>query len=185
MTEIKGKRVVLREKRLEDAWNDYSWKKDAELARLDASIPLEIPFPIYLLGYAEELNCADEGGRTLAIETTDGRHIGNCSYYHIDRAKRETEIGIIIGDQSCWDEGYGTDAVAALVDHLFEAERFDRVYLHTLVGNSRAQKCFRKCGFEPVKRVFRGGYDFIMMHIAKYGKAPREGSSEASTQVKS
>jgi RimJ/RimL family protein N-acetyltransferase len=180
MTEIRGKAVVLREKRLEDAWNDYTWKKDAELARLDASIPLDIPFPIYLLGYAEELNRADTGGYTLAIETTDGRHIGNCSYYHVDRGKRETELGIIIGDQSCWDEGYGTDAVAALVDYLFKVERFDRVYLHTLVGNSRAQKCFRKCGFVPVKRVFRGGYDFILMQITRPVPAPHEGSSEAS-----
>ena len=64
MAEIKGKRVVLREKRLEDAWNDYSWKKDAELARLDASIPLEIPFPIYLLGYAEELKRLFRNGKS-------------------------------------------------------------------------------------------------------------------------
>lgn len=178
--EIRGQKVVLRDKKLEDAWNDYSWKKDPELARLDASIPLDIPFPVYLLSYAEELNRTDMGGRNLAVETIDGRHIGNCSYYHIDRAKRQAELGIIIGDQSAWDKGYGTDAVGALVDYLFKTEDFERIYLHTLVGNGRAQKCFRKCGFASVKRVFRGGYDFILMQIIKPAPASRDCGSEAS-----
>ncbi len=46
---IKGKKVVLRDKRLEDAWQDYAWKIDPELSRLDATIPLDVPFQTYLL----------------------------------------------------------------------------------------------------------------------------------------
>ena len=178
--EMRGKKVVLRDKRLEDAWNDYSWKRDPELARLDATIPLDIPFPIYLRGYAEELNRTDIGGRNLAIETTEGKHIGNCSYYHIDRVKRKTEVGITIGDQTVWDAGYGTDAVSTLVEYLFKVELFERIYLHTLVHNARAQKCFRKCGFVPVRRVFRDGYDFVLMEIARSARACRESDREAS-----
>ncbi len=34
---IKGKKVILREKRLEDAANDYRWRTDPELARLDGA----------------------------------------------------------------------------------------------------------------------------------------------------
>ncbi len=56
---IKGKKVVLREKRLEDAWNDYTWKKDAELASLDATFPMDVPFSIYLASYSEELRYPD------------------------------------------------------------------------------------------------------------------------------
>lgn len=183
MTVIKGKRVILREKRLEDAWNDYVWKNDAELARLDASVPLNIPFSVYLLGYAEELNRPGYAGCTLAIETLDGKHIGNCSYYHIDHAKGETEVGIIIGDQFCWNEGYGTDAIDSLVEYLLNQEGFKRIYLHTLVRNTRAQKCFQKCGFVPVRRVFRGGYDFLLMEIAGARTAPSGESTEASQSI--
>lgn len=181
--EIRGKKIILRDKRLEDAWNDYNWKRDPELARLDATLPLDIPFPIYLRGYAEELDRADVVGHSLAIETLDGRHIGNCSYYHIDRVKRQTELGIIIGDQTVWDGGYGTDAVSSLVDYLFKVELFQRIYLHTLVFNARAQKCFSKCGFVPVRRVFRDGYDFLLMEIAKSATAPAQGDHQASRQV--
>jgi RimJ/RimL family protein N-acetyltransferase len=162
---VKGKRVVLREKRLEDAWNDYAWKQDPEIARLDATLPLDLPFDMYLVSYAEELNLGDGRAHILAIETLDGKHIGNCSYYNLDRGKREAELGILIGEMACWDSGYGTDAVAALVHYAFKKEGLKRMYLHTLVENVRAQKCFQKCGFVPCRQVRRSGYDFILMEI--------------------
>ncbi len=165
--EIRGKRVLLRKKKLEDAWTDYAWKQDPELARLDATIPLDLPFSMYLVGYAEELNQNDGRTHTYAIETLGGKHIGNCSYYNLDRDRREAELGILIGEASCWDSGYGTDAVATLVHYAFRKESLKRMYLHTLVENIRAQRCFRKCGFVAGRRVARAGYDFIRMEITE------------------
>ena len=37
MVELHGARIILREKRLEDAEQDYIWRSDPELARLDAA----------------------------------------------------------------------------------------------------------------------------------------------------
>lgn len=163
--EIRGSKVLLRKKKLEDAWSDYAWKQDPVLAHLDASVPLDLPFSMYLISYAEDLNRSDGRAQLYAIETLDGRHIGNCSYYNHDRDRREAELGILIGDTSCWNLGYGTDAVAALVRHAFKKEGLKLMYLHTLVANIRAQRCFRKCGFVPCRRVTRSGHDFIRMEI--------------------
>jgi len=168
---IKGRRVVLREKRLEDARQDYAWKIDPELARLDATLPLNVPFKTYLLTYAEELDRRVDGkGRVYAIETLEGKHIGNCCYYNMEWDRREAEVGILIGDPAYWDGGYGTDAVRALVDHVFRQEGLRKVYLHTLVWNARAKKCFEKCGFVECKRVKRSGYDFILMEKKRPAK---------------
>jgi len=168
---IKGKRVVLREKRLEDAWQDYAWKTDPELARLDATLPLDVPFSTYLLTYAEELDRRIDGkGRVFAVETLEGKHIGNCCYYNLEWDRREAEVGILIGDAAYWDAGYGTDAVKALVDYVFREEGLKKVYLHTLVWNARAQKAFKKCGFVECKRVVRSGYDFILMEMKRPAK---------------
>ena len=41
---IKGNKVVLREKRIEDAPDDYAWRVDEELARLDATRPLRMSY---------------------------------------------------------------------------------------------------------------------------------------------
>jgi RimJ/RimL family protein N-acetyltransferase len=84
--------------------------------------------------------------------------------------RREAEVGILIGDPAYWDSGYGTDAVRALVDHVFRKEGLKKVYLHTLVWNTRAQKCFHKCGFVECKRVMRSGYDFILMEMKRPAK---------------
>ena len=168
---IKGKKVVLRAKRLEDAWQDYAWKIDPELSRLDATIPLDVPFKTYLLSYADELDRRIDGkGRVFAVETLDGKHIGNCCYYNMEWDRREAEVGVMIGDPAYWDAGYGTDAVQTLVDHVFRKEGLRKVYLHTLAWNTRAQKCFQKCGFVEDRRVTRAGYDFIHMEMKRPAK---------------
>ena len=176
---IKGKNVVLRDKRLEDARQDYVWKTDPELARLDATLPVDVPFSTFLLTYAEELDRrADGQGRVFAVETTEGKHIGNCCYYNIDWLRKEAEVGILIGDAAYWDAGYGTDAVKALVDYVFKEKGLKKVYLHTLVWNTRAQKCFNKCGFVERKRVVKSGYDFIMMEMRRPAKLPGDDRSQ-------
>ncbi len=164
---IKGKRVVLRRKKLEDAWKDYEWKRDRELAHLDATLPLSVPFNIYLASYSEELRYFDSSENRYAIDTYDGVHIGNCSIYNVNHIRGEGELGILIGDRNYWDQGYGQDAVKTLVDHVFRKGRLHTIYLHTLEENRRAQKCFEKCGFSVSRHVNRGIYRFLVMEIRK------------------
>lgn len=164
---IKGTKVVLREKRLEDAVKDYAWRKDAELASLDATIPIDIPFSEYLLIYADELRYANTWGHRFAIETLDGKHIGNCTYYNLDEYKREVELGILIGDRAYWNKGYGADVVITLINQIFEETNLERIYLHTLDWNIRAKRCFQKCGLVSCGHAHRAGHEFIVMEIKK------------------
>ena len=46
--ELLGGKVVLRNKRPEDAWSDYLWRSDEEIARLDAAFPLKMKFEEFL-----------------------------------------------------------------------------------------------------------------------------------------
>ncbi|RLC95092.1 MAG: N-acetyltransferase [Chloroflexi bacterium] len=169
MFTIRGKKVILRRKRLEDAWNDYHWKRDPELAYLDATAPLNLPYSVYLASYSEELRYTDPTEHRYAIDTLEGKHIGNCSCYNMDTFKGEAELGILIGDRDYWDKGYGSDAVATLLDYVFQKNNLKRVYLHTLEDNVRAQKCFQKCGFVPCGSVIRGNHRFIRMDITREG----------------
>ncbi|MFH1031051.1 MAG: GNAT family protein [Chloroflexota bacterium] len=163
--EINHSRILIRRKRLADAWNDYNWEKDPELAYLDAIPPLEMSFNQYLLEYTEQLGYHSSTRNRFAVETQDGRHIGNCSYYNIDEAKGETELGIMIGDRICWDKGYGQDIVTALVDYIFRKTGIKRIYLKTLDTNSRAHKCFQKRGFVPYGHRTTDGFNFTLMEL--------------------
>ena len=53
---LRGNKVILREKRLDDARQDYEWRKDEELAHLDATAPLRSKFSDFQVLYAEELD---------------------------------------------------------------------------------------------------------------------------------
>jgi RimJ/RimL family protein N-acetyltransferase len=166
-TVIKGERVRLREKTLADARDDYRWQSDAELCKLDAAPLLEVAYAVYLLDYANQLHLPHPSRCPLAIETLDGRHIGNCTCYEIDEAEAEAQLGIMIGERDCWDQGYGTDAVSAMVGHVFTATRLERLYLKTLDWNLRAQRCFMKGGFVPCGQLSRNGYDFVLMEMRR------------------
>ncbi|MBI4284531.1 MAG: GNAT family N-acetyltransferase [Chloroflexi bacterium] len=182
---IVATKVRLREKRLEDAQRDYAWSKDPELSRLDATEPLTVSYFRYFSDYAGELHYPAFSRRRFAIETLDGKHIGNCSYYNIDRDKGETELGIMIGDRSYWSKGYGTDAVATLVNYVFQRTSLNRIYLKTLDWNMRAQKCFRKCLFTTCGEMARDGYKFLLMELyrSQWEKALEQESDSFESNV--
>lgn len=164
---LKGEKVILRPKRRSDASNDFRWRGDEELARLDASEPLRISFQDFLATVEAELLYSAPWSRRFAIDTLDHKHIGNCMHYDIDYIRGQTELGILIGEREYWAHGYGSDAVRTLLRHIFTSTPLVKVYLHTLEWNLRAQRAFQKCGFVPVKNVRRGGLTFVYMETHK------------------
>jgi RimJ/RimL family protein N-acetyltransferase len=171
---ITGKKTRLREKKLSDVRNDYQWQIDPELSELDASQSLEVSFSVYLLDYSSAVNRKDRRRFPLAIETLDGKHIGNCTCYDINIGKAEAQVGIMIGDKEYWGKGFGADALGALVNHIYKTSSFNRLYLKTLDWNKRAQKCFSKCGFTAYDTLKRDGYNFILMELTKENWSKRK-----------
>jgi RimJ/RimL family protein N-acetyltransferase len=159
----RGARIVLREKRLSDAPDDFRWRTDVELARYDAARPFAASYEDYVALYRDELTYPSPYRRTLAIEDEGGQHIGNVMYYNIDAIRREAEIGITIGERDFWSHGYGSDVVRTLVRHIIETTGFRRVYLKTLDWNARARRAFEKAGFRQCGRSRRAGNVFIVM----------------------
>ena len=146
---------------------DHVWRCDPEVAKLDATLPLTISFERFLQIFEEQLRYPTPGSHHFAIETLDEKYIGNCMYYDLDPVNKETELGIVIGDRDYWSHGYGYDSVTTLLNHLFGDNGLKQVYLHTLEWNTRAQRCFEKCGFIPVRTVRRTGQLFIRMEIGR------------------
>jgi RimJ/RimL family protein N-acetyltransferase len=161
----RGELIVLREKRIGDAENDYRWRTDLELARFDAARPFAASLDDYLALFKDELAFPSPYRRSLAIEDARGRHIGNVMYYNIDTLRREAEIGITIGERECWNRGYGRDAVRTLAEHIFRSTGFRRVYLKTLDWNRRAQRAFEQAGFRVCGRSRRAGNSFVVMEF--------------------
>lgn len=180
---ILGEKIRLRAKRLSDAHNDYQWQTDPELARLDATPLLTISFSKYLADYTKALRQPPANRHTFAIETFDGKQIGNCVYYNVDRTKGEAEVGIMIGHRQYWGKGYGTDAVTTLVNYIFRETNLKRLYLKTLEWNQSAQKCFRKCGFMPCGHMLKDGYNFVLMGLHRQEWTERQAAQVGTGQA--
>lgn len=169
---LTGNKVRLRPKRLRDAINDYQWRRDEELCRLDATQPTTSSFEEYLKLAAVAPSYSSQSYH-FAIDTLEGKHIGNCSYFGIDEAKGEAEIGIMLGDKAFWDRSYGTDALRTALNYIFSQTSLKRIYLKTLDWNIRAQKCFEKCGFTSYGNLTQEEHSFVLMEIRRPGKVQK------------
>jgi len=169
---LEGNLVRLRAPEMGDAERGYHWFNDPEVTRF-----LEIRYPISIQTerqlYEERFIRPRPDALFLAIETKDGVHIGNISLGNISREDGRAELGIAIGEKDSLDKGYGSDAVATLLDFAFNQMNLRRVWLTTKEFNKRAIACFKKCGFkeEGVLRQHYYGdgryWDVVVMGVLK------------------
>jgi RimJ/RimL family protein N-acetyltransferase len=179
---ISGNRVTLSPKNLSDAPRDYLWQKDAELMALSGNTPLTVSFIQYLTRY--RTGWQKTNAQFLSIKTiSDGRNIGNCAIYDTDCSNSETTIGIFIGERDYWSKGYGTDAVNALSGYVFNEMSLKRINLKTLESNTRALRCFEKCGFKVCGSLLQHGHSYIMMQLSYEDYVTREIAMMGKKQV--
>jgi len=175
---ILGKRVRLRAIEREDIPTFLKWVNDPELQQYLGRTPFPFSFAESLQDpvgeerwFERQLN--DEKSRIFAIETEKGAHIGNIGLHEIDYKDGKATLGIMIGEKGYWDQGYGTDAVRALLRFAFQELNLHRISLEVFEFNRRAIRCYEKCGFrqEGVAREdsFRGGkrHNKILMAILR------------------
>lgn len=99
------------------------------------------------------------------IQTLDHTDIGTIGV-HIEGAR--AVLGIAIHDARYWERGYGTDAVATLVDGVFLTRPIVRIELTVLPNNERAIRCYERAGFarEGLLRRYiyqRGEYQDVVL----------------------
>ncbi len=99
--------------------------------------------------------------------------IGGIGFFRLDYKNRSAEFGIMIGDKSCWNQGYGTEAVRLLLNLGFNTLNLNRIHLRVLENNPRAIRAYEKAGFTHEGRQRQAEYkdgkyvDLLVMSILK------------------
>jgi RimJ/RimL family protein N-acetyltransferase len=102
-------------------------------------------------------------------ETATWRAIGFCVLRDIDTRHRTAEFGLTIGNPADRGQGYGTEAVALLLDLAFTGLGLNNVQLTVFEFNHAGLRAYEKAGFKEIGRRrrahFMGGrlWDVVYM----------------------
>ena len=160
-------RVTLRP--LEE-FSDVDWRRlqthfrDPEIAYLNGTPPNRMP--LWLLKRLLRNDSRRSDRATFGIFDERDDFIGTTELY--DLRGSEGTLGIIIGERSHWSNGYGPEAIQALLAYAFEVRELKLVRLNTFGDNLRAQRAFRKVGFrETDRRVDGNGRVDVRMELPR------------------
>jgi RimJ/RimL family protein N-acetyltransferase len=171
---IYGERLRFRAAEQEDLPIFVEWLNDPEVRRgLDMFLPMS---KVREEKWFEAMLERPEEAHVLIIEAKKRANwlmIGSCGLMNIDWKARNAEIGIMIGDKSYWNKGYGTEAMQLILRHGFETLNLHRLDLRVYEDNPRAIRAYEKAGFVHEGRLREGEYseghymDVLLMSVLR------------------
>ena len=140
---LETQRLVLRAPQLGDTKAVAALANDKRIAENTA----RIPHP-YRIGDAESWIVAagaELDAETYVITLANGTVIGGCGFDLRDGPV--PEIGYWLGAKY-WGKGYATEAVRALIDHVFTERGHTALQSSVRVTNPASRRVLEKCGFQ-------------------------------------
>ena len=139
---LETERLVLRAPRLEDVKAVAMQANDRRIAENTA----RIPHPYRLTDADDFIATANLGTETVfLIALRSGAVIGACGFTQVDR--HPPEIGYWLGVKH-WGKGYATEAVRAMIDHIFTDLGDESINAAARVTNPASRRVLEKCGFQ-------------------------------------
>lgn len=149
----------------------YRFFRDRELADWNGAKPIRLPEWLFRRVMLEEEQTGERAGFGVLDER--GELIGSTELYDLRPPLPLTPtvgtLGVMIGVRALWGQGYGREAVMALLAWAFTGREapLTRVRLTTFGHNRRAQRAFLACGFREVGRSEGPGHTDVHMEITK------------------
>lgn len=128
------------------------WLNDPEVNRflLTGQIPVSAAAEAEFYAAAEK-RYSERTGFMFEIHVKDGGpYIGNCGLDDVDLVHRHAEVGIVIGDLSQQNSGFGRDAIRTLLRFGFDTLGLHRIEIRFSTVNERAAYLYRSIGFKDV-----------------------------------
>lgn len=167
---LTGERVELRRHQRENYPLYQDWYGDREVWRLTSwtNAPME-PAAVNRLFDDREFSKADD---SFAIHRRREREpVGVVSLMNINKANASADLSVILGPTGARGQGYGTEAIALILDYGFEKLGLHRVGLSVFEFNEAAISTYERLGFREEGRlrqaIERDGevYDALLMSI--------------------
>lgn len=176
-------------RKMKDCKNDYSlltkWLSDPKV--LEYYDGRDKPFNMEMVIEKYKPRTRGESDVTPCILEYNNQAIGYMQYYKIDEDEYEVQdkielekyispygMDLFIGETEFWNMGLGSKLVKGMIQHLFKNEKADGIFIDPQTSNERAIKCYKKCGFKPIRIIEKrdlheGDYkDSLIMFIGPH-----------------
>jgi diamine N-acetyltransferase len=172
---IYGERIRLRRDERTDIPKFVEWLNDPEVVRYLSARNLPISTANEEQWFEHMLSLPKEE-QPFAIEIKDGdgwRLIGNCGFFEFVQNARSAEVGLFIGDKTCWNKGYGTEVMRLLLRVGFETLNLNRIFLRVNEHNKGGIRAYEKAGYVHEGRfrqaIFQAGEyrDMLFMSVLR------------------
>lgn len=96
--------------------------------------------------WVEKASVAEDEYNFIVVLRKGSRPIGAMGARDINQRLASAHVSVML-EKASWDKGYGTEALEALVDALFQKLNLHRIWLRVRSENARAIRCYEKVGF--------------------------------------
>jgi len=143
---IVGKKCYLSPIDVNDVEIFTEWVNDMEVLKYFDLYPLTIS----LENEREMITNLSKEHNYSIINLETNEMIGNCGFVNVEHINQTAEVGIIIGNKTYWNKGYGTEALSLLIDFGFKALNMHNIMLRVYENNKGAVRCYEKIGFKTM-----------------------------------
>lgn len=167
---VRGKNVILREQREDDAKYFAYWFNQPEVM---FKCGFEKPTDEEEVKRYINVYHRSEDSVWFTITDLDGSVIGETGLLRMFPAWHCTDPTIIIPDPKMRHRGYGTEAIRIMLDMAFDRYEMNRVAIGVVGANTEALAFYNRIGFRQEGILEQGYYydgeysDFIMMRILR------------------
>ena len=124
-----------------------------------------------LLEFVDKMN-ADPHNLLVGIFIKDvDKHIGCVKLGPINAEHKRADIGFLIGEKSCWGQGYASEAIVALAEYALVRLGLEKLMAGCYEQNVGSAKALLKAGFsndarQPQHAIFEG----MRVDVLLFGK---------------
>ena len=144
---LRAERIWLRTLERSDMPLFREWLNDADVAETMSGVK---PWGVGRAERFGEENEAEQGKTAwrfvICLRGTD-EPIGVISLDEVNLFHGHGQLGLLIGERSRWDQGYGTEASPIILDFGFGELRLERIFLYVMSSNARGRRTYEKVGF--------------------------------------
>lgn len=146
---LRGEKIFLVPSTLKHVPFYWKWIRDVKVTRYMTGAQFPKTYAEEVRWFKKMKRKKDELLFTILDDSTK-RPIGTLGIHQISHFNKKASIGIMIGEKTYWNIGFGTDAMKTALQYCFKTLKLNKVSLTVDVDNIRGMKCYQKCGFKKV-----------------------------------